>query len=56
MAGKISIHYRRGDDPRSGVSKTQLDNLVEAMRQLGDIQGPLDFNRLIAPGVTQVND
>lgn len=43
-------------DPRSGVSKAQLGSLVDAMRQLGDIQGPLDFNRLIAPGVTQVND
>lgn len=43
-------------DPRSGVSKAKLGNLVDAMRQLGEIQGQLDVNRLIAPGVTQVND
>lgn len=43
-------------DPRSGVSRAQLGNLVDVMRQLGDIQGQLDFDRLIAPGVTQVSD
>lgn len=48
--------FRTGNyfEPRNSVSKAQLGKLVDALRELGDIQGPFDVNRLIAPDVAQV--
>lgn len=43
-------------EPKSSVSKAQLGKLVDALRELGDIQGPFDVNRLIAADVAQVVD
>jgi hypothetical protein len=34
----------------------QIGKLVDALRELGDIQGPLDVNRLIASDVAEVAD
>ena len=50
--------FRKGNyfEPKSQVSKRQLGKLVDALRELGDIQGPFDVNRLIASDVAQVVD
>jgi ABC-type nitrate/sulfonate/bicarbonate transport system substrate-binding protein len=50
--------FRKGKyfEPRNQVSKMQIGKLVDALRELGDIQGPLDVNRLIASDVAEVVD
>ncbi|MEA2979458.1 MAG: hypothetical protein QOF09_1281 [Alphaproteobacteria bacterium] len=50
--------FRKGNyfEPKSQVSKRQLGKLVDALRELGDIQGPFDVNRLIASDVAEVVD
>lgn len=40
--------------PTSKVSKAELGNLLEAMRQLNDLPHPVDIDKLVAPGITQV--
>jgi ABC-type nitrate/sulfonate/bicarbonate transport system substrate-binding protein len=43
-------------EPTGKVSRTKLRSVVEALRELGDIQGELPIERLILPGVTQLTD
>jgi ABC-type nitrate/sulfonate/bicarbonate transport system substrate-binding protein len=38
------------------VSKAKLGKLVDALRELGDIEGSFDVNRLVMPEVSQVVD
>jgi ABC-type nitrate/sulfonate/bicarbonate transport system substrate-binding protein len=38
------------------VSKTQLNNIMDVMIGLGDLDKRIDVNRLIAPGVTKLED
>jgi ABC-type nitrate/sulfonate/bicarbonate transport system substrate-binding protein len=38
------------------VSMAKIGKLLDALRELGDIEGSFDANRLVMPGVTQVGD
>lgn len=50
--------FRKGKyfETSGKVSKLKLGKVVDALRQLGDIQGQFDVNRLIMPSVTQIVD
>jgi NitT/TauT family transport system substrate-binding protein len=43
-------------DPTGKVSKTKMNALLAALRQLGDVSNSLSIDRLLLPGVTQVMD
>jgi NitT/TauT family transport system substrate-binding protein len=43
-------------EPTGKVSKTKMDALLAALRQLGDASASLTVDRLLLPGVTQVMD
>jgi NitT/TauT family transport system substrate-binding protein len=48
---KIAFFERTGKVSRSG-----LQNLLDAMKQLGDVQGSLTVDQLVMPGLTEVVD
>jgi NitT/TauT family transport system substrate-binding protein len=43
-------------EPTGKVSKTKMNAMLGALRELGDISPGLDVDRLLLPGVTQVTD
>ena len=43
-------------EPTGTVSRSKLINLVKALRDLGDIEGSTDVNRLLMPGLTLISD
>jgi NitT/TauT family transport system substrate-binding protein len=43
-------------DASGKVSRTKMNAMLAALRELGDISGELNVDRLLLPGVTQVTD
>jgi len=43
-------------EPTGKVSRRKLQSVIDALRELGDIQGELSIERLILPGVTALTD
>ena len=43
-------------EPTGKVSRAKLQSVVDALRELGDVQGQLAIDRLILPGVTALSD
>jgi ABC-type nitrate/sulfonate/bicarbonate transport system substrate-binding protein len=43
-------------DPTGKVSKSKMDALLAALRELGDVSGSLTIERMLLPGVTQMMD
>jgi NitT/TauT family transport system substrate-binding protein len=43
-------------DASGQVSRTKMNAMLAALRELGDISGELNVDRLVLPGVTQVTD
>jgi NitT/TauT family transport system substrate-binding protein len=49
---------RKGNyfEPTGKVSRTKVRNTIEALRSLGELDKPMEVERLILPGVTQLTD
>jgi len=43
-------------EPTGKVSRAKLQSVIDALRELGDVQGQLALDRLILPGVTALSD
>jgi NitT/TauT family transport system substrate-binding protein len=43
-------------EPTGKVSRAKLTNLITVLRDLGDIEGSTDVERLLTPGLTQVSE
>lgn len=50
------IARRKFFEPTGKVSKTKMNAMLGALRELGDISSATDVDRLLLPGVTQVAD
>jgi ABC-type nitrate/sulfonate/bicarbonate transport system substrate-binding protein len=50
------LHKHNFFDTTGNISRTKMEALLKALRELGDIEGSFDVNRFILPSVTQVSD
>jgi ABC-type nitrate/sulfonate/bicarbonate transport system substrate-binding protein len=50
------LQGRKFFDASGKVSRTRMNAMLAALRELGDISPSLDLDRLVLPGVTQVTD
>src|SRR6266516_1613698 len=50
------LHENQFFEKTGMVSKTKMDVLRNALKSLGDIEGPTNIERFILPGVTQLTD
>jgi ABC-type nitrate/sulfonate/bicarbonate transport system substrate-binding protein len=50
------MHKGQFFEPTGKVSRSKLNSLAKAMVSLGDLADPIDIERLLLPGVTQVSD
>ena len=50
------LHENQFFEKTGMVSKTKMDALLNALKSLGDIEGPTNIERFILPGVSQLTD
>jgi hypothetical protein len=50
------LHDGEFFEPTGMVSRSKLANLVNALRDLGDIEGSTDIDHLLMPTLTHVSD
>src|ERR1700726_3745602 len=50
------LHDKNLFEPTGKVSKRKVNNVIEALRALGDLPADFTADRLLLPGVTQISD
>src|ERR1700734_2946725 len=50
------LHDKNLFEPTGKVSKRKVNNVIEALRALGDLPADFTVDRLLLPGVTQISD
>ena len=50
------LHKNEFFENTGKVSRTKMGALLEALKDLGDIEGSTDVERFVLPGVTQLTD
>jgi NitT/TauT family transport system substrate-binding protein len=50
------LHGKNLFEPTGAVSKRKVGNVIDALRNLGDLQADFTVDRVILPGVTQVSE
>jgi hypothetical protein len=50
------LHDKNLFEPTGKVSKRKVNNVIDALRALGDLPAGFTVDRLLLPGVTQISD
>ena len=50
------LHKNEFFDNTGKVSRTKMSALLKALKDLGDVEGSIEVERFVLPGVTQLSD